>query len=121
MPQSTQSSGFTTGRLINKIDISRTDNTIKSIHSFKPDENFLQTDYNWVLYVKEQIPKELMPYIDRGSINIYVSDILEIQLVRIEMSKDLLMIMVSLIPVKSMKFLLKIIIRQAILIVHVGV
>ena len=74
-PQSTQSSGFTTGRLINKIDISRTDNTIKSIHSFKPDENFLQTDYNWVLYVKEQIPKELMPYIDRGSINIYVSDI----------------------------------------------
>ncbi|QEX37735.1 YSIRK-type signal peptide-containing protein [Staphylococcus lugdunensis] len=75
VPQSTQSSGFTTGRLINKIDISRTDNTIKSIHSFKPDENFLQTDYNWVLYVKEQIPKELMPYIDRGSINIYVSDI----------------------------------------------
>ena len=32
VPQSTQSSGFTTGRLINKIDISRTDNTIKSIH-----------------------------------------------------------------------------------------
>ena len=30
------------------------------------------------------------------------------------------MIMVSLIPVKSMKFLLKIIIRQAILIVHVS-
>lgn len=25
--------------------------------------------------MKEQIPKELMPYIDRGSINIYVSDI----------------------------------------------
>ena len=62
-----------------------------------------------------------MPYIDRGSINIYVSDIFGNQLVRIEMSKDLLMIMVSLIPVKSMKFLLKIIIRQAILIVHVGV
>ncbi|WP_241956783.1 hypothetical protein [Staphylococcus devriesei] len=45
-PQSTQSTGFTTGKMVNKIKYDDSDKTIKSIHTFKPDENFLQSDYN---------------------------------------------------------------------------
>lgn len=51
-PQTTQTSGFTTGRVANKIKYDSSTATINSIHSFKPDENFKQTDYNWVLYIK---------------------------------------------------------------------
>ncbi|MCE5098191.1 putative Ig domain-containing protein, partial [Staphylococcus devriesei] len=73
-PQSTQSTGFTTGKMVNKIKYDDSDKTIKSIHTFKPNENFLQSDYNWVLYVKEQVNKELIPYIDPNSVKIYVSN-----------------------------------------------
>ncbi|PTK82728.1 YSIRK signal domain/LPXTG anchor domain surface protein [Staphylococcus haemolyticus] len=73
-PQTTQTSGFTTGRLTNKVKYDSTNSAINSVHTFKPDENFLQTDYNWVLYIKEQVPKDLLPYIDASSVKIYVSD-----------------------------------------------
>ncbi|MFW3618841.1 putative Ig domain-containing protein [Staphylococcus caprae] len=73
-PQTTQSSGFTSGKVVNRIRYDSSDNSIKSIHAFKPDENFLQTDYNWVLYIKEQVNKDLIPYIDPSSVKIYVSD-----------------------------------------------
>ncbi|WP_240700727.1 putative Ig domain-containing protein [Staphylococcus caprae] len=74
-PQTTQSSGFTSGKVVNRIRYDSSDNSIKSIHAFKPDENFLQTDYNWVLYIKEQVNKDLIPYIDPSSVKIYVSDV----------------------------------------------
>ena len=49
--------------------------SIRSIHTFKPAENFMQSDYGWVVYVKEQIPSELLPYIDTDNIKIYCSDL----------------------------------------------
>ncbi|MGC9678537.1 Ig-like domain-containing protein, partial [Staphylococcus warneri] len=74
-PQMTQSSGFTSGKVVNKIKYNNADRTIKSIHTFKPDENFLQSDYNWLLYIKEQVNKDLIPYIDPSSVKIFASDV----------------------------------------------
>ncbi|REI28098.1 hypothetical protein DOS79_06980, partial [Staphylococcus felis] len=74
VPQTTQSSGFLTGRMVNTIRYNQDENAIKSVHLYKPDENFLQTDYDWLLYIKEQVPKQLLPYIDLSSIKLYVSD-----------------------------------------------
>ncbi|MCE5029839.1 putative Ig domain-containing protein [Staphylococcus epidermidis] len=73
-PNTTQESGFTAGRVINKIKYDSSQNSIKSVHTFKPNENFLQTDYRAVLYIKEQVNKELIPYIDPNSVKLYVSD-----------------------------------------------
>ncbi|MET2734093.1 putative Ig domain-containing protein [Staphylococcus epidermidis] len=73
-PNTTQESGFTAGRVINKIKYDSSQKSIKSVHTFKPNENFLQTDYRAVLYVKEQVNKELIPYIDPNSVKLYVSD-----------------------------------------------
>ena len=73
-PNTTQKSGFTAGRVINKIKYDSSQKSIKSVHTFKPNENFLQTDYRAVLYVKEQVNKELIPYIDPNSVKLYVSD-----------------------------------------------
>ena len=49
--------------------------SIKSIHTFKPNENYLQSDYQWVVYIKEQIPEELLKYIDTNNIEIFNSDL----------------------------------------------
>ena len=68
-------SAFTKGKVNQRIKFNIDDMTIRSIHTFKPDENFLQTDYSWVVYVKEQIPPELLPYIDTDNIKIYCSDL----------------------------------------------
>ena len=68
-------SGFTKGKANQRIKFNVDDMTIRSIHTFKPDENFLQTDYSWVVYVKEQIAPELLPYIDTDNIKIYCSDL----------------------------------------------
>ena len=68
-------SGFTKGKANQRIKFNIDDMTIRSIHTFKPDENFLQTDYSWVVYVKEQIAPELLPYIDTDNIKIYCSDL----------------------------------------------
>ncbi|MCG2075485.1 putative Ig domain-containing protein [Staphylococcus epidermidis] len=73
-PNTTQTSGFTAGRVINKIKYDSSQKSIKSVHTFKPNENFLQTDYRAVLYIKEQVNKELIPYIDPNSVKLYVSD-----------------------------------------------
>ena len=73
-PNTTQESGFTAGRVINKIKYDSSQKSIKSVHTFKPNENFLQTDYRAVLYIKEQVNKELIPYIDPNSVKLYVSD-----------------------------------------------
>ena len=68
-------SDFTKGKVNQRIKFNVDDMTIRSIHTFKPAENFLQTDYSWVVYVKEQIPPELLPYIDTDNIKIYCSDL----------------------------------------------
>ena len=68
-------SSFTKGKVNQRIKFNVDDMTIRSIHTFKPAENFLQTDYSWVVYVKEQIPPELLPYIDTDNIKIYCSDL----------------------------------------------
>ena len=46
---------------------------IKSTVSFKPDQNFLQANSGWVLYVNEVIPKELLKYIDTDNVRLGVS------------------------------------------------
>ncbi|MDS3899062.1 Ig-like domain-containing protein, partial [Staphylococcus hominis] len=69
-----KSTGFTAGKVKNQIHYNKDNQTIDSVHTFKPNENFLQTDYNWVLYIKEQIPQDLLPYIDLNNIELYVSD-----------------------------------------------
>ena len=68
-------SDFTKGKVNQRIKFNVDDMTIRSIHTFKPAENFLQTDYSWVVYVKEQIPPELLAYIDTDNIKIYCSDL----------------------------------------------
>ena len=70
-----QETGFTAGRMSQKLIFDAESMSIKSVHSFKPDENFLQSDYGWVLYIKEQMPAELAQYLDKDEIYIYASDI----------------------------------------------
>ena len=70
-----QETGFTTGRMSQKLIFDAESMSIKSVHSFKPNENFLQSDYGWVVYIKEQMPAELAQYIDKDEIYIYASDI----------------------------------------------
>ena len=70
-----QEIGFTTGRMSQKLIFDAESMSIKSVHSFKPNENFLQSDYGWVVYIKEQMPAELAQYIDKDEIYIYASDI----------------------------------------------
>ena len=47
--------------------------TIKSTVSFKPDQNFLQANSAWVLYINEVIPQELLQYIDTDNVTLGVS------------------------------------------------
>jgi len=47
--------------------------TIKSTVSFKPDQNFLQANSGWVLYINEVIPQELLQYIDTDNVTLGVS------------------------------------------------
>ena len=65
---------FTNGRVTQRVVFDAKTMSLKSIHTFKPIENYLQTDYNWVVYVKERIPVELLQYIDRDEVYIYCSD-----------------------------------------------
>ena len=61
-----QKTGFLTGPMSNRISLDYNQLTgqlvIKSIHSFKPNVKMSTTDLYWVVYIKEQIPKELLPY-----------------------------------------------------------
>ena len=64
---------FTRGAMNQKVVFDAGTMSIKSIHSWKPNQNYLQTDYGWVVYVKEKMPVELLRYIDRS--DIYNSDV----------------------------------------------
>lgn len=66
---------FTNGRVNQRVSFDAETMTIRSVHIFQPSQNFLQTDYGWVVYVKEHIPEELLPYIDTDNIKIYASDL----------------------------------------------
>lgn len=69
-----QKTGFLTGPMSNRISLDYNQFTgqmvIKSIHSFKPNVKMSTTDLYWVVYIKEQIPKELLPYIDTANIRL---------------------------------------------------
>ncbi|SEQ21592.1 hypothetical protein SAMN04488558_106122, partial [Ignavigranum ruoffiae] len=86
-------SKFTNGRMTNKVNLVPQDQagisnsykgtavptvldgtSIKSTHIFKPDENFLESDNNWVLNIHELIPTELIPYINLDRVYLYNSD-----------------------------------------------
>ncbi|MDM8327811.1 Ig-like domain-containing protein, partial [Staphylococcus felis] len=73
-PKETRLTSFVSGRMINRLLYQHNKKTIYSVHIYKPDQSFWRTDYGWVLYIKEQIPKKLLPYIDTSSIKLYVSD-----------------------------------------------
>ena len=68
-----QKTGFLTGPMSNRISLDYNQLTgqmvIKSIHSFKPNVK-MRSDLYWVVYIKEQIPKELLPYIDTANIRL---------------------------------------------------
>ncbi|MDO4662911.1 MAG: InlB B-repeat-containing protein, partial [Tissierellia bacterium] len=66
---------FTTGEPKKKVYFNVKDNLINSVVTFKPDENYLQSDYNWVVYVNEKITPELFKYIDTDNIYIVNSDL----------------------------------------------
>lgn len=66
---------FTRGAMNQKVVFDAGTMSIKSIHSWKPNQNYLQTDYGWVVYVKEKMPVELLRYIDRSEVYIYNSDV----------------------------------------------
>ena len=74
MNKGEMNSGFTSGKMGNSIIMDTHNMRILSVHSFKSNENYLQSDYQWVLYIKEQIPKALLPYIESGEVEIYSSN-----------------------------------------------
>lgn len=67
--------GFMHGRMGQRVLFDADSMTLRSVHTFKPNENYMQSDYNWVLYVKEQIPAELADYIDKDGVTIQRSEI----------------------------------------------
>ena len=70
------SSGFLTGAGTNKaiLDLTPGKEALKVVYTFKPNENFLQTNYTWVVYPKAILPKELMPLLDTDIVTIYNSE-----------------------------------------------
>ena len=66
---------FTAGEMTNTVVMDTSAMRINSVHAFKPNQNFLQTDYAWVVYIREQVPEELLPFIDFTGTQIYNSDL----------------------------------------------
>lgn len=69
-------SGFLTGAGTNKaiLDLTPGKEALKVVYTFKPNENYLQTNYSWVVYPKAILPKELMPLLDTDIVTIYNSE-----------------------------------------------
>lgn len=68
-------SNFLTGIGTNKalLDLTPGQEALKLVYTFKPDENYLQTNYAWVAYFKAIIPPELMKYLDNQTVTVYNS------------------------------------------------
>ncbi|MDY6086071.1 MAG: putative Ig domain-containing protein, partial [Peptoniphilaceae bacterium] len=56
------------------IDLTPGSEAIKVTYGFAPKQNFLQADYAWVVYPEQQIPQELVQYINKDALKIGVSD-----------------------------------------------
>ena len=65
---------FTSGRVTQNVSFDSYHNTIRSVHTFKPDMQFVSANLSWVVYIREQIPEALLPYIDLSSIKLGVSN-----------------------------------------------
>lgn len=68
--------GFMAGRMGNNIIVDAKGKRVLSVHTFKPNVQFITTDLQWVVYVKEQIPAELRDYLDVDDVKLYNSTIL---------------------------------------------
>lgn len=66
--------GFTSGYQTKVVTYDGKKKEISSTVSFKPNQNFLQSNNGWVLYINEVIPKELLQYIDTNDVLLGVSD-----------------------------------------------
>ena len=67
------SSNFTTNGIGQNVYFDEATNSIVSRHTIAyPPQNFGQANYSWVLYIKEQVPQVLLPYIDTNSIKLGV-------------------------------------------------
>ena len=64
---------FTKGETGKVVSYNAREKAIRSTVSFKPDQNFLQANSAWVLYINEVIPKELLKYIDTDNVRLGVS------------------------------------------------
>ena len=64
---------FTGGATGKSVSYDAKNKVIRSTVSFKPDQNFLQANSAWVLYINEVIPKELLRYIDTNEVRLGVS------------------------------------------------
>ena len=64
---------FTGGSTGKSVSYDAKNKIIKSTVSFKPDQNFLQANSGWVLYINEVVPKELLKYIDTNEVRLGVS------------------------------------------------
>jgi len=64
---------FSSGHTGKAVSYNAQTKTIHSTVSFKPDQNFLQANYGWVLYINEVIPQELLKYIDTNNIRLGMS------------------------------------------------
>ena len=61
---------FTGGNTGKVVSYDAKEKAIRSTVSFKPDQNFLQANSGWVLYINEIIPKELLKYIDTDNVRL---------------------------------------------------
>ena len=64
---------FTSGNTGKSVSYNAREKAIRSTVSFKPDQNFLDANAGWVLYINEVIPKELLKYIDTDNVRLGVS------------------------------------------------
>ena len=64
---------FSGGHAGKAVSFDAKNKAIKSTVSFKPDQNFLQANSGWVLYINEVIPKELFKYIDTNNVTLGMS------------------------------------------------
>ena len=65
---------FANGYFSKIVDYDAKNKVLKSVVSFKPMQDFLESNTGWVLYINEVIPAELLKYIDTDSVYLGLSD-----------------------------------------------
>ncbi len=66
---------FTEGNMGKRVEYDGRKKEIYSTVTWKPGQNFMQSNSGWVLYINEKIPVELVKYIDENKVYLYASDI----------------------------------------------